>query len=325
MLNMQSKLILTFFLLCLIFPSSILSFNPGTERKHRVIVSSDIGGSDPDDFQSMVHLLLYADVLEIEGLISSPPQDGRKEDILEVIDAYERDLPELSVRSFEYPPADYLRSVAVQGALVPQKNAQPEAEISEGAQFIIDEANKDDPRPLYILVWGSITDVAQALHQAPDIKKKIRVYYIGSWNTRQDPKARDYVYNEHPDLWFIESNTTFRGMYMGGYKKKGYGNESFVASHVKDQGALGNLFYEKKKDIKMGDTPSVLYMLKGDPSNPETESWGGRFRSTDHGANYWTDIQSPEFVVNGKEGAKTVSRWRKAYLNDWKKRIKVLE
>jgi hypothetical protein len=35
----------------------------------RVIVSTDIGGTDPDDFQSMVHLLVYADSLELEGLI----------------------------------------------------------------------------------------------------------------------------------------------------------------------------------------------------------------------------------------------------------------
>lgn len=41
-------------------------------QRHRVIVSTDIGGTDFDDFQSMVHLLLYADVLDIEGLISSP-------------------------------------------------------------------------------------------------------------------------------------------------------------------------------------------------------------------------------------------------------------
>ncbi len=29
--------------------------------KHRVIISTDIGGTDPDDFQSMVHLLVYSD------------------------------------------------------------------------------------------------------------------------------------------------------------------------------------------------------------------------------------------------------------------------
>ena len=40
--------------------------------RHRVLVSTDIGGTDPDDQQSMVHLLLYADVFDLEGLVSSP-------------------------------------------------------------------------------------------------------------------------------------------------------------------------------------------------------------------------------------------------------------
>ena len=51
----------------------------------RVVVTTDIGGTDPDDFQSLVHLLLYADVLDIEGLISSPYGPGRKQHILQVI------------------------------------------------------------------------------------------------------------------------------------------------------------------------------------------------------------------------------------------------
>lgn len=40
--------------------------------KPRVIISSDIGGTDPDDFQSMIHLMMYSDMFKIEGLISSP-------------------------------------------------------------------------------------------------------------------------------------------------------------------------------------------------------------------------------------------------------------
>lgn len=47
------------------------------QPRHRVIVSTDIGGTDPDDFQSMVHLLVYADCFDIEGLISSPYGPGR--------------------------------------------------------------------------------------------------------------------------------------------------------------------------------------------------------------------------------------------------------
>ena len=52
----------------------------------RIIVSTDIGGTDYDDFQSMVHLLVYADRFDIEGLISSPYGGGRKDQILKVID-----------------------------------------------------------------------------------------------------------------------------------------------------------------------------------------------------------------------------------------------
>ena len=33
----------------------------------RMIVMSDIGGSDPDDTQSMVHLLVSLDRVELEG------------------------------------------------------------------------------------------------------------------------------------------------------------------------------------------------------------------------------------------------------------------
>jgi len=60
-------------------------------NRPRVIISTDVGGSDPDGFQSMVHLLVYADVLDIEGLISSPPAGGRAKHLLEVIQAYKKD------------------------------------------------------------------------------------------------------------------------------------------------------------------------------------------------------------------------------------------
>jgi len=54
--------------------------------RHRVVVLTDIGGSDPDDRQSMVHLLVCADVLDLEGLISSPFGQGSTNDIFRVID-----------------------------------------------------------------------------------------------------------------------------------------------------------------------------------------------------------------------------------------------
>ena len=84
--------------------------------RQRVIVSSDIGGTDPDDFQSMAHLLVYADAMDLEGLIASPYGLGRKRHILEVIDAYAQDFPNLQTHSSHYPTPGQLRAITKQGA-----------------------------------------------------------------------------------------------------------------------------------------------------------------------------------------------------------------
>jgi hypothetical protein len=83
----------------------------------RVLVSTDIGGTDPDDFQSMVHLFFYADGLDLEGLVSSPFGPGRKRDIFTVIDCYERDFNNLKSYSSNYPTPDALRAITKEGAL----------------------------------------------------------------------------------------------------------------------------------------------------------------------------------------------------------------
>jgi len=286
----------------------------------RVIVSTDVGGSDPDDFQSMVHLLVYADLLDIEGLISSPPQKGREQHIQEVIEAYTKDYPNLKRHSKSYPAPESLRDVAKQGALDPAPRSgwnKP----TVGSQWIIQRANADDPRPLWVLVWGSMTDVAQAVHDDPSIKSKIRVYSIGSWNTSQDRAAREYLFKYHTDLWWIESDTTFRGMYVGGVQNDDWGNRSFVAKHVRGHGALGDLFFSKKRDIKMGDTPSLLFLLRGRADDPTTAHWGGAYVKTDHGQHYWTDNPNRNFSEDSRAGAKTVNRWRVDYLADWRQRM----
>ncbi len=286
----------------------------------RVIVSTDIGGSDPDDFQSMVHLLLCANVLDIEGLVSSPPHRGRVKHIIEVINAYESDYASLRSHSKDFPAPAKLRAITKQGAVNPAPR-QGWSTATAGSRWIIKRANMKDERPLWILVWGSITDVAQAVHDDPSIKQKIRVYSIGSWNTAQDRAARDYLFTHHSDLWWIESDTTFRGMYMGGDQGGDRGNLKFVARHVKRHGALGDLFFHKKPDIKMGDTPSLLYLLRGNPADPKTEHWGGAYVKTSHGEHYWTDNPDRTVSESCRAGAKTVNQWRRAYLDDWQRRM----
>ena len=286
----------------------------------RVIVSTDLGGSDPDDYQSLVHLLLFADVLDLEGLIASPPGAGRVEHIQEVVDAYARDYPHLKGHSQQYPTPDAVRRMVKQGALhkAPREGW---SKATDGSRWMIERAQADDERPLCLLVWGSITDVAQAIHDDPSIKSKVRVYSIGSWNTDQDRFARDYLFHDHADLWWIENDTTFRGMYIGGVQEGEWDNRRFVDTHVKGHGALGDLFFQKKRDIKMGDTPSLLFLLRGDPDDPSDSHWGGAFVKTRHGEQYWTDDPDPSFSENGRAGARTVNRWRREYLEDWQRRM----
>lgn len=289
-------------------------------ERPRVIVSTDIGGSDPDDFQSLVHLLVYADVLDLEGLISSPPGKGRRQHLLEAIDAYEQDYPQLKRHSADYPAPQSLRAISVQGAILPAP-AAGYTEPTEGSRLLIERAQANDARPLYVLVWGSITDVAQAVHDRPSIKQKLRIYSIGSWNTAEDKAARNYLFQHQADLWWIESNTTFRGMYMGGDQQGDLSNRGFLDQHVAGHGALGELLIKKKRDIKMGDTPSLLYLLRGPADDPTADHWGGAYLAARPGLSYWTDDPRPAARDAGRAGAKTVSRWRADYLRDWQNRM----
>lgn len=114
-------------------------------------------------------------------------------------------------------------------------------------------------------------------------------------------------------------------MYIGGDQGNDLGNRTFVERHVKGHGALGKLFVRKKADIKMGDTPSLLYLLRGDPDDPTAPHWGGAFVKTEHGPHYWTDNPDRSLSERGRAGAKTVNRWRGEYLRDWQQRMDRLQ
>lgn len=261
---------------------AIVSCQPKRDGKteikpYRVLISTDIGGTDPDDFQSMVHLFLYADTLEIEGLISSPFGPGRKEHILQVIDQYEKDYPNLKTYSEKYPAPDSLRAITKQGAIDVAGYAGFD-KPTEGSDWIVTCARRDDPRPLYVLVWGGIEDLAQALHDAPDILPKLRVYYIGGPNKKWTPDAYQYIADHFPDLWIIESNATYRGWFTGGNQEGEWSNDGFPAKYIKDKGAMASFFMTQLGgSIKMGDTPSLAWLLKGDRENPENPGWGGQY------------------------------------------------
>ena len=242
----------------------------------RVIVSTDIGGTDPDDFQSMVHFLVYADLFDVEGIVSSPYGPGRKEHVLQVIDRYESDYAKLVRHSNRYPRPDDLRQITKQGAI--DSGAPAAGRSTEGSEWIVRCARKSDARPLWVLVWGGIDDLAQALHDAPDILPKLRVYFIGGPNKMWSVDAYDAIERAHPSLWMIEANSTYRGWFTGGDQSGEWDNTAFVTKHVAPRGALGAFFATQLKGtMKMGDSPSVVYLLRSQPEDPSAPGWGGQF------------------------------------------------
>lgn len=258
----------------------ILPQNPTAPR---VIVSTDAGGTDFDDFQSVVHLLLYADRLDLEGLISSPYGGGRKEHILHVIDVYERDYPNLRTHSVRYPTPEALRTITKQG----ETETAPYAGVrrpTEGSAWIIQCARRDAPRPLHLLVWGGIEDLAQALHDAPDILPRLRVYFIGGPNKKWSVDAYHYIATHHPTLWMIECNESYQGWFTGGDQAGDLGNAAFVATHIAGHGVLGEYFAtgisfggQVRSVIRMGDSPAVAWLLQGNPADPTQPGWRGQF------------------------------------------------
>jgi hypothetical protein len=149
---------------------------------------------------------------------------------------------------------------------------------TEGSEWIVRCARRDDPRPLCLLIWGGIEDLAQALHDAPDILPKLRVYWIGGPNKKWSPDAYQYIVDHHSDLWIIECNATYRGWFVGGNQSGQWSNSGFVAKYVAGMGALGDFFNTKLGGtIKMGDTPSVGWLLFSHPRKPTKPIWGTRF------------------------------------------------
>ena len=263
-------------LLSVFFALCSVSAQPG---RRRVIVSSDIGGTDFDDFQSFVHLLVYADAIDLEGMIASPwgAARNRKENILKIIDRYAIDYPNLrtllgALSDAVGPPR---RSQSKAAPTPPIFAAMAIARKAPTGSFSC--AHRDDPRPLWLLVWGGIDDLAQALHDDPTIKSKLRVYWIGGPNKKWSTTAYDYIAREHRDLWIIENNSTYRGWFAGGNQAGDLDNAAFVATHVKGHGALGDYFATIAAKIKMGDTPSLAYLFGATPENPAADSWGGHF------------------------------------------------
>jgi hypothetical protein len=138
--------------------------------KPRLIVLTDIGG-DPDDQQSLIRLMLYANEFEIEGLIASAsgtPGELKKaltqpHLIREIVEGYGQVRGNLAKHVPGYPTAQELAGRIKTGNAERGRNAIGDRHDTEASRWIIQVVDQPDPRPVNIAIWGGQTDLAQAL------------------------------------------------------------------------------------------------------------------------------------------------------------------
>lgn len=97
------------------------------------------------------------------------------------------------------------------------KKDQGMEKLSEGVRFLIDEAMKEDEKPLYVLCQGAITNVAVAIKACPEIVKRMTVIWIGThgeapheapfreFNAGNDISAANTVLTCGGDIWVVPS------------------------------------------------------------------------------------------------------------------------
>jgi hypothetical protein len=311
----------------------------------RLAVLTDIGG-DPDDTQSLVRLMVYANQFRIEALIASASgtpgelkQAVTRPDLIrQVIEAYRQVRPNLQRHEDGWPSADRLLSVVTSGNPRRGRKSIGKGNDTDGARRLlklIEKGTADDP--LNITIWGGQTDFAQAMWMAENQRdeagwktfvSKFRVYDIAD----QD-KIAGWIAAEFPGLFYILSKSpagtdkrraVFRGMYLTG--DESLTSRRWVQENILSTGPLGKLYPlstwtapNPHKCIKEGDTPSWFFFLRrggNDPGDPTQPGWGGRYVQAKDG---W--FRDPA-VAKGFDPRTTVSRWRPAFQADFAKRMR---
>jgi hypothetical protein len=313
-------------------------------EKPRLAVLTDIGG-DPDDRQSMVRLMVYANEFEIEALISSAagtPGELKEsvtkpELIREIIAGYGKVLPQLRKHADGWPTAEHLLGIVKSGNPYRGRKAIGEGHDTEGSRFLIERIDVGAAeRPLNLAIWGGQTDLAQALWRVKhdrdeagwrEFTRKLRVYDIND----QDGIA-DWMRTDFPGLFYLLAKAPsgrdkregiYRGMYLTG--DESLTSREWIEKHVRSTGPLGALYPTKTHTapnkhgcLKEGDTPSWFFFLPlggNDPSDPSKPGWGGQFQCEADG--WWRDVPRRDDF----DPRSTVSQHRPAFQADFAKRM----
>lgn len=261
--------------------------------KQRLFVLSDIE-ADPDDTQSLIRLLLYANEIDIEGLIAttSVHQKNRvaPESIQRVLDAYRKVRPNLALHDPAFPSADALEELVGAGQPIYGMEGVGRGKSTDGSQRLIAALEKSDPRPLWVAGWGGPNTLAQALYdiretrsteEAERLISKLRVYTISD----QDDSG-PWMRKEFPELFYVVSpggygaaTWTAINSVVEGIDNTAISNEWFAENIQQGHGPLGAAYPDTAYGVE-GDTPTFLGLIPNGlnaPDRPDWGGWGGRY------------------------------------------------
>jgi hypothetical protein len=339
-----------------------LMFSPGSSlaaEKLRVLVLTDIE-NEPDDAMSMVRFLTYANQWDVEGLVATTSVHQKDKiaawRIREIVEAYGKVRDNLEKHEPGYPTAAYLLSLIREGRPAYGMAAVGEGMDSSGSDLIIRVVDKDDPRPVWVPVWGGPNCLAQALWKVRATRSsealakfvaKLRVYTIsdqddsGPWIRKTFPNLF-YIASPgmhvggayHHATWSGISGDRFHGRFVGA--DFSIVDNPWLDRNIRSKGPLGAQ-HPQTTFLMEGDTPSFLYLVNtglGDPEHPDWGSWGGRYELYTPRTRkwfyepetrpFWSDAEDEVHGVDGNwhtSNKATIWRWRSAYQNDFAARM----
>ena len=327
----------------------------------RVAIISDIG-NEPDDQMSFVRLLLYSNELDLEAMIASTSTWQRTkthpETMHSIVDAYRQVRPNLLLHAKGWPTADELDRRIFAGQPAYGMAATGEGKASAGSEALVKAIERDDPRPLWICLWGGVNTLAQALmdlraaNTVSEMDRLIARLRVSSISDQDD--AGPWIRREFPALFYVVKpsppnseeyyEATWTGISGDIYYRNGAGADTslvtneWLETNIRTKGPMGK-WYPRFMFIMEGDTPSYLGLIDNGLNayrRPDWGGWGGRyvFRQP-YGETHaiWTQ-GGDEFMransqdrVIGIDGVEHVSdqatiwRWREAYQNDFAARM----
>lgn len=272
------------------------------QERARLVVLTDIG-NEPDDQMSLVRLLLYANEIELDGLIANTSVWKRDaispEMIRQVVAAYGEVQPNLALHADGFPSGAELVSRIWAGQPGYGMAATGPDHMSDGAHAIITAADRADERPLWIALWGGGNTLAQALIHVRETRTadqldrfvaRLRVYAISD----QDD-AGPWLRREFPGLFMIVSpssqdggdyaRATWTGISGDRFYRNGQGadfttvSNEWLDANIRSVSPLGD-HYPQHLFIMEGDTPSFLGLIPNGLNaalSPGWGGWGGRY------------------------------------------------